>query len=102
MIPINEIQNKIKNGDYRFSEHAVKRMIKRSIENFEIEEVLFNGEIIEKYPDDKYAPSYLIYGKTKNGKNLHVQLSVPHVVIITVYEPDSDEWIDSKIRRQSK
>jgi len=102
MVPINEIRNRIKNGDYRFSEHAVKRMIKRSIENFEIEEVLSNGEIIEEYPDDKYAPSCLIYGTTTDGRNLHVQLSVSPVVIITLYEPDSDEWIDSKIRRQSK
>ncbi|MFO0792498.1 MAG: hypothetical protein U0586_00370 [Candidatus Brocadiaceae bacterium] len=34
-------------------------------------------------------PSCLIYGKTKNGRDLHVQISLlPVVVVITTYEPD--------------
>lgn len=42
----------------------------------------------------------LIYGKTKDGRDLHIHVSSsPSVVIITVYEPDPKEWIDCKIRR---
>ena len=75
-------------------------MIKRLIERFEVEEAIINGELIEEYPDDKYSPSCLIYGKTKSGKDLHVQVSLPpKVVVITVYEPDPSEWKDCKIRR---
>ena len=75
-------------------------MIKRSIDRAEIEETVMVGEIIEEYPDDKYSPSCLIYGKTDNGRDLHVQLSLPPlVVIITVYDPDPEEWINGKIRR---
>jgi len=97
---IAEIKDKILKGEYRFSEHAIKRMIKRFIERFEVEESIINGEIIEEYPDDKYSPSCLIYGKSKNGRDLHVQVSLPpKVVVITIYEPDSSEWIDCKIRR---
>jgi len=97
---IDPIRNKILKNEYRFSEHAVKRMIKRFIERFEIEEAIINGEIIEEYPDDKYSPSCLIYGKTKAGRNLHVQVSLPpKVVVITTYEPEPSEWIDCKIRR---
>lgn len=97
---IKPIRDKILNGDYRISDHAVKRMIKRSIDRAEIEETVLAGEIIEEYPDDKYSPSCLIYGKTDNGRDLHVQLSLPpSVVIITVYEPDPEEWINAKIRR---
>lgn len=97
---IAEIKDKILKGEYRFSEHAIKRMIKRFIERFEVEESIINGEIIEEYPDDKYSPSCLIYGKSKNGRDLHVQVSLPpKVVVITTYEPDSSEWIDCKIRR---
>ena len=59
-----------------------------------------NGEVIEEYPEDKYSPTCLIYGKTNHGRNLHVQTShPPKVVIITTYEPDSQEWIDGRIRR---
>ena len=97
---IKPIKDKILEGEYRVSDHAVKQMIKRSITMLEIENAVINGEIIEKYPDDKYSPSCLIYGRTENGRDLHVQLSIPPlVVIITTYYPDPEEWIDFKIRR---
>jgi hypothetical protein len=61
------------------------------------------GEIIEEYHDEKYSPSCLIYGKTEAGRDLHIQVSYPpSVVVITVYEPDPEEWVDSKTRRQMK
>ncbi|MBN2031911.1 MAG: DUF4258 domain-containing protein [Deltaproteobacteria bacterium] len=40
----------------------MKRMIRRSIDRVEVEEAVLRGEIIEEYPDDKYSPSFLIYG----------------------------------------
>ena len=100
---IKEIRVKIDKGEYRFSDHAVKRMIKRYIERIEIEEAVLFGEIIEEYPDDKYSPSCLIYGRTKRGRNLHIQISLPpSVVVITSYEPDETEWIDYTIRRKKE
>lgn len=97
---LNEIQEKIQKGEYRLSDHAVKRMIQRSIERDEVIEAICNGEIIEEYPEDKYSPSCLVYGKTKTGRDLHVQVSLPpKVVIVTTYPPDFNEWIDCKIRR---
>ncbi|MFA4910583.1 MAG: DUF4258 domain-containing protein [Desulfobacteria bacterium] len=100
---IKGIQNKIKSGKYRFSDHSVKRMIKRSITRQEIESAILAGEIIEEYPDDKYSPSCLIYGKTKAGRNLHVQISLPpSVVVITAYEPGETEWIDYRVRRKKE
>ena len=97
---IKNIIEKIKRHDYRFSDHAVKQMIRRSIQRDEIEETIENGEIIEHYPEDKYSPSCLIYGKTKTGRDLHVHVSLPpKVVIITTYEPDPKEWIDCRVRR---
>ena len=98
---IQEIRVKIHAGDYRFSDHSVKQMIKRSVARFEIEESVSAGEIIEEYPDDKYSPSCLVYGRTKAGRKLHVQLSLPPaVVVVTVYEPEEAEWIDYRIRRE--
>jgi hypothetical protein len=97
---IKPIQDKILIGDYRISDHAVKRMIKRSIDSKELEETIISGEIIEEYPDDKYSPSCLIYGKTNNGRHFHIQVSIPPlVVIVTIYEPDPEEWINYKIRK---
>jgi len=100
---IEGIKDKISIGEYRFSDHAVKRMIKRSIDRSEIEEAVLSGEIIEEYPDDKYSPSCLIYGKSKAGRHLHVQLSLPPtVVVITAYDPDETEWIDHRVRRKKE
>ena len=97
---IFEIQEKIQNGEYRVSDHAIKRMIRRAIERYEIDESILNGESIEEYPDDKYSQSCLIYGKTNMGRDLHVQISLPpKIVVITAYPPDSEEWIDCRIRR---
>ena len=97
---IQEIRDKIIEGEYRFSDHVIKRMIQRNIVRKEIEEILFAGEIIEEYPEDKYSPSCLIYGRTKKGKELHVQATFPpDVVIVTAYEPDPIEWINGKVRR---
>jgi len=95
-----QIQDKIKKGEYRFSDHAVKKMIERSIDRYEVEQTVLTGEIIEDYPDDKYSPSCLIYRRTRKDRDLHVQISFPPlVVVITTYEPDPAEWIDFKIRR---
>ena len=43
---IQEIKVKINTGEYRFSDHAVKSMIKRSIDRVEIEDAVLSGEII--------------------------------------------------------
>lgn len=95
-----DIQDKIKKGEYRFSGHALKRMIEKSVNRHKVEEAILDGEVIEEYPDDKYSPSSLIYGKTREGRNLHVQISYPPaIVLITTYEPDPREWINGKIRR---
>ena len=100
---IEEIRVKIAIGEYRFSDHAVKRMINRSIERTEIEDAVSSGEIIEEYPDDKYSPSCLIYGMSKVGRHLHIQLSLPPtVVVITAYDPDKTEWVDYRVRRTKK
>jgi hypothetical protein len=97
---LDEIRAEISVGNYRFSDHAVKRMIRRSIDRIEVEEAILKGEIIEEYPDDKYSPSCLIHGVSKAGRHLHVQLSLPPaVIVITAYDPDASEWIDFRVRR---
>lgn len=60
------------------------------------------AEIIENYPADKYSPSCLLLGFCKSGRPLHIQVSLADtdlIRIITLYEPDENEWIDFKQRR---
>jgi len=99
---IVEIRAKILSGQFEFSQHAVDQSIFRQISVHEIREMIANGEIIEKYPQDKYGPSCLIFGLTKASRPLHVQTSYPTRVIlkiITLYQPDEAQRIDFKARK---
>jgi len=101
---IDEIRTKIAVDEFEFSKHAVDQIIIRRISVSEIREAISNGEIIENYPEDKYGPSCLIYGKSAGGRSIHVQCSYPSrqvIKIITVYEPDPKRWIDFNVRRSS-
>jgi hypothetical protein len=101
---LEEIQTKILRRQYEFSKHAVDQSIIRDISVAEVEEaILGKSEIVEDYPDDKYGASCLILGFTKSGRPLHLQCSYPGrplIKIITLYEPDSDLWVDYRVRKQ--
>lgn len=61
-----------------------------------------NANIIEEYPEDKYSPSCLLLGYTQTGRPIHIQVSLTDtdfVKIITLYEPDTEEWVNYSQRR---
>ena len=98
---IEEIRQKIAQGQFEFSRHAVDQSLIRHISVQELREAIATGEIIEDYPDDKYGPSCLIFGFTLAKRPVHIQCSYPArplIKIITVYEPDPKRWIDFKVR----
>jgi hypothetical protein len=100
---IDEIRRKIELGEYEFSKHAVDQMILRDIAVNEVRDVLCDAQVIEDYPDDKYGPSCLLFGRTQQNRAIHVQCSYPArplLKIVTVYEPDPAEWIDFKVRKK--
>ena len=89
-------------GEFALSRHAFRRAVERNISETEIRQAGANAEIIEDYPDDKYSPSCLLLGFTEEERPLHIQVSYMDsdlVKIITLYEPDEDEWIDFAQRR---
>ncbi len=99
---IDEIREKISAGQFEFSKHSVDQSIVRRVTVQEIREAIAAGEIIEDYPDDKYGPSCLVFGRTLAGRPLHIQCSYPSrplLKIITLYEPDASLWIDFRVRR---
>jgi hypothetical protein len=61
---IEQIRQKIVQGQFEFSRHAVDQSLIRHISVQELREAITAGEIIEDYPDDKYGPSCLIFGFT--------------------------------------
>lgn len=58
--------------------------------------------IIEDYPEDKRGHSSLVLGFTKNGLPIHMVCALHEgiLVIITIYRPDPDLWIDWRIRKE--
>ncbi|WP_095042630.1 DUF4258 domain-containing protein [Candidatus Promineifilum breve] len=102
MARIDDIRSKVIRDEFEFTRHALDRTILRRIHVSEIREAIDTGQIIEDYPEDKYGPSCLILGFTQAGRPLHLQLTYPLqslIKLITVYEPDPDEWVDFRIRR---
>ena len=100
---LGSIRTAVQRGEHRYTLHAQTQMAVRHVTGSEIVEALLGkaAEIIEDYPDDKYSPSCLIYGVTDSGRVLHIQ-SNHQAVIVTVYEPDPERWIDLKRRRRSQ
>lgn len=89
-----------------FSRHA---RIEMQAEEFgiinerEVSEAVLNGKIIEDYPDDEPYPSCLIYGRTKRERPLHIVCAYSReddlTIIITVYQPDPNKWINNERRK---
>jgi hypothetical protein len=103
MVDIHQISKKVINGRFELSKHAVDQSILRGISISEIREV-FAGEIVllEDYPDDHLGPSCLVLGYSSRRRPLHFVCSYPSrpiVKFITLYEPDTREWIGNKLRR---
>ena len=97
-----QIQRQLADGEFEFSRHAFRRVVERNIREQEIREAGTKAEVIENYPDDKYSPSTLLLGFTGAGRPLHFQVSYAEsdlTKIITIYEPDANEWIENRKRR---
>ena len=102
MKSIEEIGRKLVTGQFEYTRHAFKRAIERNISAAEIMECGKRARLIEEYPADKYDSSCLLLGFTNMDRPLHIQISLADtdlIKIITIYEPDEDEWIDYTKRR---
>jgi len=101
---IDEIKKQVLSGNYRFTIHSLERCLERNIFPGDINDAIISGLVIEEYLQDKYGPSCLIYGKSKQDRIIHVQCSMDPVWIITAYDPTlkPDEWEEDFKRRRKK
>lgn len=98
---IEKIRENFKLGKVKFSIHAQERIDERKVLISEIEKVISTGEIIEKYPDDKPYPSYLILGYVRNNQPLYVLCALgENLIIVTVHWFDPEKWINHKTRKR--
>ena len=99
---IEQIRYDIIAGRFEFSRHAFRRAVERNINAEDIIQAGAMAEVIEEYPDDKYLPSCLLLGFTREQRPLHMQICYTDanmVKIITLYEPDPRQWEEYRKRR---
>ena len=101
---ITWIQERVRQRQYRLTLHAELERDYDQITLKEIEDALLSkAEIIEEYPHDQRGPSALVLGFTKEGKPIHFvcgQGDRTMLVIITVYVPDENLWINYRKRKE--
>ena len=101
---ITNIIEAIRANRVRITDHADEEA---EADRLTFDEIYFSvlyGEIMEDYPSDKPYPSCLVYGKTFGGTPVHSVWAYNEqskwVVLVTVYRPDPDRWINWKERRR--
>jgi len=88
-----------------YSHHALDEMTSDNemVTADEVRDVIFSGEIVEDYPNDKRGHSCLMFGVPSTGKPIHLVCAPKdeYLAIITVYRPTLDKWEPSlKVRRK--
>jgi hypothetical protein len=102
---LQHIQWCFANDKVVYSSHARRNMNKEPLgiiyEN-EVYQAVTKSEIIKSYPEDKPYLSVLLYGNTSQNRPIHIVVAFDFnekiSIIVTVYEPDPDLWIDFKRR----
>ena len=101
---MEDLIDAIRQNRLRISDHADEEAESDRLSFDEIFFSVFQGEIIEDYPDDKPYPSCLIYGDSFRGEPVHsvwaFNKETKWAVLITVYRPDPDRWINWRTRRK--
>ena len=100
---IQNIIEAIRQNRTRITDHADEGTQADRLSFDELFYSVFQGEIIEDYPQDKPFPSCLIYGDTFSGDPIHTVWAYREenkwAVLITAYRPDPQRWIDWRTRR---
>lgn len=88
-----------------FLPHALGQMNApdRMISTREVRAVIFQGEVIEDYPEDARGHSCLVLGRGDRGRPIHVVCAPKsdYLAIITAYLPSPEQWEpDWRTRRE--
>jgi hypothetical protein len=101
-IMLAKIKRQAKSQAIRVTQHAQKEMDTEEITLDEVLEAISDGQILEDYSEHKRGACCLLYGRTDNGRHLHIVCTTaqPLLIIITVYEPFPPKWVSPMQRRK--
>ena len=94
-VELKDIIVALQKNRVRISDHADEEA---KVDRFTFDEIyfsVFHGEVIKDYPGNNPYPSCLIFGRAFSGEPIYSVWAV----IITVYRPDPELWIDARKRR---
>ena len=100
---IHRIQTLFQKRSVKWSTHCLERIQERDISRDDVRSCVFQGEIIEDYPNDYPYPSCLIFGYTTQGRVLHIVIGADETTayIITAYYPGADKFgADLRTRKE--
>jgi len=105
MLSISQLQRAIDGGEVRITDHADEEMASDQLVLDDVIASVSTGEIIEQYPADHPLPSCLVYGQSKRHVHIHsvwaYNGATKRAVLVTVYRPDPDRWIDWRSRKKA-
>ncbi len=103
---INNIRNAIENHQFKVTDHAEEEAVEDDLVLDEILQSVREGKIIERYPDDFPFPSCLVFGKNEDKEAIHsvwgYNSSTEWAVLITVYRPDPEQWVNWERRNKNE
>jgi len=101
---IESIRAAVRAKRIRVTDHADEEAGEDDLLLSEVEESVLCGEVIEDYPGDNPLPSCLVFGTSESGEPIHSVWGYNEMtqwaVLITVYRPDPERWVDHRIRRK--
>jgi Domain of unknown function (DUF4258) len=88
-----------------FTGHVIQRMFERGIGKGDVQTVVAAGATIEDYPHDTPLPSRLVLGFV-GERPIHAVVAIDSAaavcIVVTVYEPQPDQWEADFRRRRAK
>jgi len=102
---IDRLQAKAREQKYRLTFHAEKEREADRILRQEIEEAVASEEceLLEDYPTDPRGHSCLLLGFAQAGLPIHMvcgYLGEEEFLVITIYRPDPELWINWRMRKE--
>lgn len=90
--------------EFRVSQHAREEMSDESITTSEVLDSIQDGRILENYPEHQRGPCCLLYGHSREGRDLHVVVTtgLEKLLIITVYAPGLPWWQSPTTRAERR
>lgn len=102
-VTIEELNNAVRNGRVRITDHADEEARADRLTVDKIFDSVARGEVLEQYPVDRPYPSCLVLGRAGEVEPVHsvwaYNSKTGWAVLVTVYRPDPELWIDSQTRR---